>query len=69
MSTRDDRTRYVTVETFHVPSSAWEESARRVTARTAAAIMAEHAACGHAARIVPNIYYAGVFGPSLEPRR
>lgn len=68
MKTRDDRARYRTVESWDYHRGEWRENARRVTPKVAAAILANLEAFGHKARIVPNVYYAGVFGPQAEPR-
>lgn len=63
---RDDRGRYRTVEVLDERTGGWRENARRVTPATAAAVLANLASFGHTARIVPNIYFAGVFGPVEE---
>lgn len=67
-TSRDDRARYRTVQCWNEHTQQWTDLACRVTPATAAVTLANLASFGHTARIVPNIYYAGVFGPQLEPR-
>jgi hypothetical protein len=65
---RDDRHNYRTVEVWNPHTSSWMDNARRVRPATAEHLLARLQQFGHTARIVPNIYYAGVFAPQLEPR-
>ena len=67
-NTRDDRARYRTVEVLNPHTGLWQENARRVTPRVAEATLANLQSFGHTARIVPNVYYRGVFGPTADPQ-
>ena len=65
---RDDRAHYRTVQCWDVRGECWRDNARRVRPAKAEAIRASLEQFGHKARIVGNIYYAGIFGPQEEPR-